>query len=191
MAKIIAEYGRAIEEMFVYLYALSEQAKEPEHDVFYDKLVYYKTRELNMFVDSEDFEDLYTLLELKRSKELSISLKLNEDELKEQMGRISSDIKTIKGERQGDLQDLYNKLKHPFLVYSQVPSNLKKGLCFGIVESHKVKKDERETLFNLRPIKVSLSDAKMYLQETRLIGFILEFVIKCFLISYEPWKKRS
>ncbi len=187
MAKIIAEYGRAIEELFVYLYAFSEQARSSD-DVFYKRLVYYKSRELNSFIDDQTFDNLYGLLGLKPREELAIHFNNTTDLIDEWMDEFTEHIKALKEERTGTLQKLYNKLKHPFLVYSKVPDGIKDNLSFGIVESA-IK--EEKVIFHLRPHSVSYKAALEYLKNTMAIGGMLKFFISSFIVSYKPWNVKE
>ncbi|MDD4050278.1 MAG: hypothetical protein PHR28_00085 [candidate division Zixibacteria bacterium] len=181
MGKILAEYGRSMEEFFAFLYAMAEQAKGKE-DVFFERLIFYTPSCLYNFVHSVDFNDIHGLLHLENPDIAAKRMGLSADDVQKFMTETITLIQDLKDERKRGFKDIYNKLKHPFLVYSKVPTIILQGSSFGIMQ----KPDpDGHTTVDCVPIIVSKKEALKYLQNVMMIGGSIIFLLRYFLLSHE------
>jgi len=181
MAKIMAEYGRAIEEIFAFLYVMAEQASAKE-DVFFERLIYYDSKCLNEFIDSTDFSRLCQMLHLADPADAAGDLGISADKIKTIIDETVTLLYDLRDERKKGYKGIYNKLKHPFLVYSKVPAKINQGLSFGIMRKPEVK---GQTDVDCVPVITSKEQALAHLQNARMICYTLKFLLKYFLVSYE------
>lgn len=206
MAKVLAEYGRCLEEFFVYLYALAGVAERdildreidqeeldgetgPEEsdgetklkeNVFLERLVYYRFPDLDTFIDSLSKSDIRELLILEEPSLVAHELGTTIERIETELSTIPERLNIFKEQHTGEVHDLYNKLKHPFLVFSTVPKEIGDENSFAIFQDSA---DRKTTHFNFTPIELSL-DTIMILRENAKNAYaLLEFLIRYFIAS--------
>ncbi|MCX6829291.1 MAG: hypothetical protein NT002_08440, partial [candidate division Zixibacteria bacterium] len=124
-AKIYVEYAGAIDELFVFLYAIKMQ-NDTKEAVFLDTLIHYNSQELNEFINATDFASglvkCFGFLEPMKYSEFK---GLSEDKVDILYRDTAANIVALRKQRETDrLRVIYNKLKHPFLVKGTLPPEL-------------------------------------------------------------------
>lgn len=124
-AKIYAEYGGAIEELFVYIYATYKQNKS-KSQVFLKTLITYKSKWLNDFISQTDFrKDMEDTLGFPSAEQYGDLAGIDSRIAKELYSELAQNLEALKTERESKkYREIYNKLKHPFLVKGILPINV-------------------------------------------------------------------
>jgi hypothetical protein len=164
-AKVLHEYGGAIEELFAFTYAVYHQCNAPvvkgvEKEVFFDNLFDYGHKELWKFAKCTEFKDhLRTHLRLPKDDLMSEELQL---EIGLYRKAVSAAEETLEGCKvdffERKFQDIYNKLKHPFLVLSPGHNPSKLEYVLNVL----TKKKSPDVVATVMPVEVTLDNLRKY-----------------------------
>ncbi len=179
-AKMLAEYGRSIEELFVYIYALVNS------DNFFDRLIYYNNHKLNSFIQDLQILKISSLLRFESPDDMSRLMNIDSESLAQRLCELPLTLKFFRNERHENIQVIYAKLKHPFLVYSKIPPEISDEVRFAILQKTD---DKNQTDFNLTPIPYNDEIIETVVEYVHSIRNVLDLLIKCFIVSKDIRKR--
>lgn len=179
--KVLVEYGGAIEELFAFAYAVFKQCNETAKDVFLTYLFDYTSREIYDFIQGNNFkESIYELYKLPEPHLLGRKFGKDPELLLNavvEIGELIESIKTNFFEK--GFRNIYNKLKHPFLVVS--PENYPKNEKYVLPVM--TKPEDSADLSTAYPVDVHLERLESYSEDVKHFAMIIETLIK--LLQYK------
>ena len=176
--KLLLEYGGAIEELFAFAYAAFKQCNQDEASVFLTYLFEYKHKDVYDFIQNNNFqESFYELYKLPEPHLLARKFRMTPEPLLNlvvEIGKLIEDIKT--DYFQSGFKDIFNKLKHPFLVIS--PENYPENTKYILPVMTRPK--NVSDIATVYPVEVNLERLTSYFENVKHISLIIETLIKLF-----------
>jgi len=186
--KVLVEYGGAIEELFAFSYAAFKQCNESTEDVFLTHLFDYKNKDVYDFVRNHNFkESIYELFQLPEPHLLGRKFNKDPELLLNAVVEIGELIESIKTDFfEKGFKDIYNKLKHPFLVIS--PENYPKNEKYVLPVM--TRPEELGDLSTAYPVDVHMERLASYFEDVKHIALIIQTLIKLLQYKFDIMYKK-
>lgn len=196
-SRVLIEYGACAEEFFAFTFAIIktcnayyEKSIKKQTDtsleideVFYNHLFDYRHNELWAFVRRIDFRlGIEKHMRLPDSITMSRHMGLPDSEYNERLRKIGECIEYVKDAFfECKFQDIYNKLKHPFLVGAPIKRDDAGALVLPVLKRSPID----GICATITPVKMGLDYLETFQSDIQIVESALEFLLKLFLYKFQ------
>lgn len=184
-SRVLMEFGASIEELFAFTYAIYKQCNvaldvpPEESEVFFKHLFAYRHRELYEFVQNNNFKNwIEEQFNLPDRREMARRMSYSERYFARSLSEAERCLEWIKEAFFGrDFRNIYNKLKHPFLVMAPCERNdTGEPILPVLIESPK-----KDMIAMVVPVEIGLTSLETFQSDILTISQTIEFLLKLLL----------
>jgi len=184
-SRVLMEFGASIEELFAFTYAIYKQCNvaldvpPDKSEVFFKHLFEYRHAKLYEFVKNNKFENwIETQFHLPGRQEMAKRMRYSERYFVKSLEEAECCLESKKDDFFGrNFRDIYNKLKHPFLVLAPVDRNdTGEPLLPVLTESA-----DEGMVAKVQPVEVSLDCLEAFQSDILKISQVIEFLLRLLL----------